>query len=380
MTSDREKGTQQSNKFGFGIEAEYLLLDKNYRPLFHEDLNFEVLRDCVDSIPTGDLGTDGFNIKPLHKVANPYLIEGYYLTDRSMKPHTLLPKGIEVRTPIRASIDETVAVLADATERLRQRLSSQFGYQLCSISHHPTRYNFQAEPNYKRHDYWQWALTAMTTYGPDINISLPPELASGVDQSQLNARLNFYMPSIIALTSASPLFDGQLWQQEFSAVPGKSIRTYNRSQWAPLYYIHTEPALRFEFKGFEMPLDMADYKAFFLVSLALLLDPSLSMKTTDDERVANLRYFALHGLQSPAAKVCAKTVLNAAEKIALRLSLDAACLKPFWTRLETGVVPADKIAADFSRENSLDNTLKNLVVQPLPTTFSAHQPQACFSP
>lgn len=380
MTSERVNGMPQDDRFGFGIEAEYLLLDKNYRPLFHEDLDFETLRDCVDSIPTADFGTDGYNIKPLHKLANPYLIEGYYLTDRDMKPHTLLPKGIEVRTPIRSSIDETIAVLADATERLRQRVSSQFGYQLCSISHHPTRYNFQAEPNYKRHDYWQWALTAMTTYGPDINISLPDELASAVDQAQLSARLNFYMPSVIALTSSSPLFDGQLWQQEFSTNTGKSVRMYNRSQWAPLYYIHTEPSLRFEFKGFEMPLDMADYKAFFLISLALLLDPSLSLKTTDEERIANLRYFAVHGLQSEAARVCARTVLKSAEKTALRLSLDATCLKPFWTRLETGVVPADKIAADFLRENSLVGTLKNLVTQPSQAPLFAPLPQTCFSP
>lgn len=389
MTSSQMKGTPKDLGFGFGIEAEYLLLDKNSRPLFHEDLDFETMRDCVDSISVADLGTAGFNIKPLHKLANPYLIEGYYLTDSDMKPHTLLPKGIEVRTPIRSSIDETIAVLADATERLQERLSARFGYQLCSISHHPTRYNFQAAPNYKRHDYWQWALTAMTTYGPDINISLPGELASIVDQTQLKARLNFYMPAVIALTFASPLFDGQLWRPDSSTnsavnsacgattnvTAGKSVRTYNRSQWAPLYYIHTEPALRFEFKGFEMPRDMADYGALFLISLALLLDPALSMKTTDDERIANLRYFAEYGLQSHGARICAGAVLQAAERTALRLSLDASCLKPFWTRLETGIVPADEISASFAKENSLTRTLQQMVVKPANTAFSAAQPQ-----
>ncbi len=55
-----------------------------------------------------------------------------------------------------------------------------------------------------------------------------------------------------------------------------------------------------------MPMDFADYKAFFLVSLALLLDPSLTLKTSDDERIANLRYFAVHGLESEASKLCAK--------------------------------------------------------------------------
>lgn len=352
----------RKNKFGFGIEAEYLLLDKDSRPLFCEDLNFETLLKSVDEIATSDLGIDGFNIKPLHKNANPYLIEGYYLTDQNMKPHTLLPKGIEVRTPMRASIDDAVQTLSDATERLRAKVLRDFGFQLCSISHHPTESNFQAAPNYKRHDYWQWALTAMTTFGPDINISLPPSLIDEVDQNALNARINFYMPAVIALTFASPFSQGQPWTQD--AVIGKSLRTYNRSQWAPLYYVHTEPSLRFEFKGFEMPQEQGDYKAFFLVALALLLDPALKMQTSDQERIANLRHFALHGLKSKAGQLCAKTLLNAAERTALRLSLDAGCLKPLWNRLETGTTPADQMLELFNKENSLTKVLEQLVVKP----------------
>ncbi len=350
------------SRFGFGIEAEYLLLDRDFRPLFAEDLNFETLRDCVDSIPTADLGTDGFNIKPLHKHANPYLIEGYYLTDENMKPHTLLPKGIEVRTPIRSSIDETIGVLVDATERLRSRLESDFGYHLCTISHHPTRSNFQAAPNYKRHDYWQWALTAMTTFGPDINISLPKNMHASVDQSLLNERINFYMPAAVALTFSSPMIDGKLWKED--GISGKSVRTYKRSQWAPLYYVHSEPSLRFEFKGFEMPLQFSDYRAFFLLSLALLLDSSLTVKTSDEERIANLRYFAVHGLESEASKICARTLLQAAERTALRLSLDASCLSPLWRRLEAGNVPADQISRAFRTETSLQRALEHFVVKP----------------
>ena len=77
MEEVMNKASKESvlSKFGFGIEAEYLLLDKDFRTLFAEDLDFVTLRDCVDSIPASDLGLDGFNIKPLHKNANPYLIE-----------------------------------------------------------------------------------------------------------------------------------------------------------------------------------------------------------------------------------------------------------------------------------------------------------------
>jgi len=317
------------------------------------------------------LGTNGFNIKPLHKKANPYLIEGYYLTDADMKPHTLLPKGIEVRTPIRSSIEETINVLSDTTERLRDSLFSNFGYQLCTISHHPTKSNFQAAPNYERHDYWQWALTAMTTYGPDINISLPQNLACEVDQEHLNERINFYLPAVIALTFASPLYEGYLWNQD--GVYGKSVRSYKRAQWAPLYYIHREPELRFEFKGFEMPLVMSDYKALFLIGLAMLLDQSLTMKTTDEERVENLRYFAVHGLASEAAQVCARTVLLAAERTAVRFSLDASSLSPLWRRLEKGKTPAEEISLAFIEQKSIERTLANFIVPPL---YSAPYPNA----
>ncbi len=364
MKNSKNGAAKNANRkrFGFGIEAEYLLLDQDFRPLFHDDLAFDRLRDCVDNIPASEFGTDGFNIKPLHKHANPYLIEGYYLTDENMKPHTLLPKGIEVRTPIRSSIDESISVLTEITERLRKSVLSEFGYHLCTISHHPTQSNFQAPPNYKRHDYWQWALTAMTTFGPDINISLPPDLIGEVDQKRLGDKINFYMPAVIALTFASPLLDGKLWILDH--LNGKSARTFNRSKWAPLHYIHTEPELRFEFKGFEMPLDMADYKAFFLISLALLLDQSLNLRTSDEERIANLRFFAVHGLESEASQICAKALLNAAERTAVRLSLDASCLKPMWKRLESGNFPADEISRVFRSEKSIEKTLEHFIVKP----------------
>lgn len=355
--------SNESNQFGFGIEAEYLLVDKDMRPLFAEDLDFEVLRDCVDEISACDLGIAGFNIKPLHRVANPYLIEGYYLTDSEMKPWTLLAKGIEVRTPVRSTIDEAVNVLADATERLRLQVFREFGYYLCSISHHPTKSKFQAPPNYKRHDYWQWALTAMTTFGPDINISVPECLSAQIDQEQLGSKINAYMPALVALTFASPLYEGALWHHD--GAYGKSVRTYHRSAWAPLYYVHTEPSLRFEFKGFEMPAEFSDYSALFLVCLALLLDDTLTERATDEERVAELRYLAVHGLHTEAADRRARTLLESAKQTAMRLSFDHACLKTLWRRLDLGVTPADDIARAFLDGNSISQALQTRVLKPL---------------
>jgi hypothetical protein len=353
----------EQKHFGFGIETEHCLLDtKTFAPLFHEDLTFEQLLELVDSIPVSDFSTDGFNIKPLHKKANPYLIEGYYLTDEDMKPKTLLPKGIEIRTPIASTLGTTILNLEEITERLRLQLA-KVGMTIATISHHPTKCDFSAPPNYRRHDYWQWALTAMTTYGPDMNISVPESLQDEIDRESLGEKINYYIPSVVALSFNSPLYNGGLWAEE--GVIGKSVRTYKRSIWAPLYYIHSEPQLRFEFKGFEMAQNMEDYKAFFLCGLSMLLDNTLIGRASDSERRGNLRELSIHGLVSPIDKERAAQVLSSAEKLAYLFDLDGSSLRQLWSRLETNSTPADKIIKTFQKTKLINETMKSLAVAPL---------------
>jgi hypothetical protein len=352
----------EQNYFGFGIETEHLLIDsKTHKPLFHKELCFERLLELVDAIPVADFSTDGFNVKPLHKVANPYLIEGYYLTDANMKPHKLLPKGIEVRTPIASTIEETISQLSEATELLRKQLLTA-GYSLATISHHPTESNFQAAPNYRRHDYWQWALTAMTTYGPDINISLPHSMLDEIDRESLGQKINYYLPSVVALSFNSPLVGGALWKAQGST--GRSFRTFKRSLWAPLYYVHTEPSLRFEFKGFEMASDINDYAAFFLCGLSMLLDNTLTGRESDDIRIKRLQNLAMHGIESSDDRERAAAILESAEKIACWFDFDGKSLKALWDRLASDRCPSDRIIETFEKCASIEETLKSLIVQP----------------
>jgi carboxylate-amine ligase len=354
---------QGQNQFGFGIETEHLLIDsKTFRPLFHRDLPFDQLLDLVDDIAVEDFPTDGFNVKPLHRKASPYLIEGYYLTDTEMKPRTLLTKGVEIRTPIASTLGTTISRLRELTERLRQKIAP-FGWSPATISHHPTEFNFHAAPNYRRHDYWQWALTAMTTYGPDMNISVPESLTDDIDHETLGQKINYYIPSVVALSFNSPLVNGSLWQ--VNGETGKSFRTFKRSLWAPLYYIHTEPALRFEFKGFEMAQDMNDYKAFFLCGLSMLLDSSLTGRDSDEYRLKRLQNLAIHGLNSSDEQERAAAVLASAEKLAYLFDFDSSSLRALWQRLETNTCPADKIIETFNSTKSIEETMRHLVVQPM---------------
>ncbi len=349
----------QNSGFGFGIETEFLMVRKDsFVPLGHKDLNFEFLSRLINSIDTSEFSERGFNIKPLHSKPTPYLVEGYYLTDTNMNPVSLLPKGIEIRTPMTDTIDEQLVSLQKLFDLLRRRVLKE-GFDLAVISHHPTESKFNAAPNYKRHDYWQWALTAATTFGPDINISLPEELSKRIDISELAAKINFFMPAAVALTLASPLTEGGLWK--WRGQIGKSIRTYRRSIWAPLFYVHEKPSLRFEFKGFEMSRCIEDYNAFFLLSLAILLDDELKDQATDETRIYDLGNIALDGLNSRHVCETAARVLEAAEHTARKLGLSRECLDEFWSRLRSRRLPADDLIDLFQKEKNIEKTLSHLI-------------------
>jgi Glutamate-cysteine ligase family 2(GCS2) len=347
-----------SKDFGFGIEAEFLLVDSNtFRPLAHNELNFKKLLKLVDDISTEDLSREGFNTKPLHNRPSPYLIEGYTLTDENMKPVDLLPKGIEIRTPLANSLTGCTASLQELYRRLKTQLLKE-NMNAAAISYHPTSERIVAPRNYERYDYWQWALTATTTYGPDINISLPTSLEDKVNIDRVNSRVNFYGPAAVALTLASPLRENDLWR--VNGKIGKSVRTFERSKWAPLIYVHEKPSLRFEFKGFEMSTSLDDYHALFLISLALLLDESLNQKGSDEERISDLESVAVSGLDDERVQERAYKVLQSAESIARQFNFKRESLDEFWHRLHTKRHPADAIAATFIRTGPIEKTLLTL--------------------
>ncbi|HEY9678140.1 MAG TPA: hypothetical protein V6C76_09020 [Drouetiella sp.] len=364
-----------SSDFGFGIEAEFILVDsKTYKPHGYTDLDLQTLLTLVDSIPTNDISRKGFNQKPLHNQASPYLIEGYTLTDSEMNPVDLLPKGIEVRTPLASSLTECTNSLSVLYTRMKERLNVD-GMDAAMLSYHPTLPRIDAPANYTRHDYWQWALTATTTYGPDINISVPPDVAAGLDIDRINARINYYSPSVIALTFASPIRENSLWMVDGRV--GKSYRTFERSKFAPIFYVHDKPSLRFEFKGFEMSPVLSDYHAMFLISLALLLDNDLDMTASDEERIVELESLALYGVDSPVTQARAAQVLQSAEKIAKKYSLPGSSLISFWDRLKTQQLPSDKIADTFKRTQSVAETLRTRTDFEARTNFDA---QTNFEP
>jgi hypothetical protein len=344
--------------FHFGLETEFLLVDANsFRPLWHPDLPFETLNATLEAIPADDFQCGSFKIEPPHRKPGPFVVEGYHLPDMQMNPIDLLPKGVEIRTPVCSSIEECLAALKVLHGRLQRALAG-IGFQAVALSFHPTEVGFSAPQNKRRHDHWQWAMAAMLTYGPDVNISLPEGLVRRLDVADLNEKVNYYAPALTALTLASPLRGGELWR--IRGRIGKSVRTYHRSVVAPAIEIHPDERFRLEFKLFEMSCSLVDYRNYLLLWLALLLDDGLKGRASDETRIYDLGRIACEGLGVETVHDRANTVMDRAPRALGPWGFDCASLKSFRLRLELGRVPADDIIATFEREQTVSGTLRHL--------------------
>jgi len=350
--------TQQSTGgFRFGIEAEYQLAEVGtLRPLWHQDLSFEELNGVLESIAVDDLPPlDGLELEPPHRKLMPFAVEGYHVPAPDLSPIDLLPKGIEIRTPVCMSIDECLGCLKKLHDRLEAALSDR-GYTLVSLSHHPTEHHFDGPQNKRRYDFWQWAMEVMTTCGPDINVSLPRELNDRLDVADLHRKVNYYSPALAALSLASPIYRGKLW--EIRGTIGKSIRTYRRSVIAPAIELHPEENGRLEFKLFEATNRLDDYHVYFLLWLTLLLDDELTGRSRDQTRIYDLGAVARFGLEAESVRERAGQVLARASVILDGYGFDAGPLNIVKVRLESGRLPADDIIEQFQNNESLADVLR----------------------
>jgi carboxylate-amine ligase len=347
-----------TDQFRFGIEAEFMLLDaETYRPLWHPDLRFATLNEILETILLDGLPPlDGLELEPPHRKLMPFAVEGYHIPAPDLSPIDLLPKGIEIRTPVCRSIDECLRILVVLHDRLAAAVLTA-GYRLASLSHHPIEYQFTGPQNKRRHDFWQWAMEVMVTYGPDINISLPRRLNDRLDPADLTAKVNYYGPAMTAFSLASPLYRGGLW--EMRGTVGKSIRTYRRSAIAPAIELHPAEHGRLEFKLFEATNHMSDYTAFFLLWLTVLLDDKLTGRASNTTRIYDLGQVARFGFQAETVHERAAELLDQAYTVLPTFEFDPSPLDPFCTRLSTGRIPADEIIERFERAaGRIDDALR----------------------
>jgi hypothetical protein len=353
MTRENGRG------FHFGLEIEYMLVEaETFRPLWHPDLSFDELNAAFEAIPIADLPPlDGLELESPHSKLMPFVVEGYHLPAPELSPHEVLPKGVEIRTPVCPSIEKCLECLRVLHGRMQAALGS-LCYQTATVSHHPVEDRFEGPQNKRRHDYWQWAMLAMTTYGPDVNVSLPAPLNDRLDPADLHAKVNYYSPAMTALTLASPFRRGGLW--EVRGRTGKSFRTHRRSVIAPAIELHPEEAGRLEYKTFEATNSMGDLHAYFLLWLELLLDDGLRGRASDQSRIYDLGAVARDGLAAETVAERAAEVLDRAPDVLSGRGFDPRPLESFRHRLETGRLPADDLIDLFEREGSIPGVLRSL--------------------
>jgi carboxylate-amine ligase len=233
------KKEKEMSAFRFGLEAEFLICDKrDWTPLWHEEISFETLHGVLDKIPFEDVATvEGLELEPPHRKLMPFVVEGYHVPDHNLNAVDIRPKGVEIRTSVTRDLNQCLSQFEVLHRRLIAALEKP-GWAPVALSHHPIKTKFTGPQNKRRHDFWQWAMEVMTTYGPDINIAVPAELQKDLDVPDLEAKIDHYGPAMAALSVASPFVNGDLWRIRGQA--GRSFRMYKRSVIAPPIETHPD--------------------------------------------------------------------------------------------------------------------------------------------
>lgn len=333
--------------FHFGLEAEYLVVDREtFQPMWHQDLSFQVLNTAMESIKIDDIPPlGGMEIEPPHRIASPYVIEGYHVANAAGEMVDILPKGLEIRTPVCTSITECLTTLKTLHTRMQEAIAP-LGYTAVALSYHPIETEFYADRGWRRHDFWQWALQAMLTFGPDVNVSLPQSLGEKRDLADLELKINYYAPAMAAFSLASPFYAGDIWKVRGRLC--KSFRTHRRSTYAPAVEIHPHEKLRLEFKPFEMSPKLQDFENYFLLFLTLLLDDTLEGRASNQMRIYDLGAVARWGFYAEEIAPRADELLASAQRVLPQWGFDPKPLSSFEKRAYFRKTPADAMIDQYA--------------------------------
>lgn len=289
----------------FGIEAEYALVRPDGRFADYGNTDYSEVWPLLHRLPdyrhpelrVGDAGI---------RVKNWY-VEGDERFDDRGRSTGFAFKGVEIRTAVFATIEESMRSLAELRSMLEAELAAQ-GWSLVSIGFNPCTAAYEPE-------YTQWekelqashignALPQISTlsYGPDLNFSRSGDSPEAVVESV--RRLTYYSPYIVPFSFSSPFLAGAPWE-------GLSYRTYRRTGPRPaalahLHGGHDHPLvkeadppsqhLRIEFKAFDMVEDDRLLGELFYLVLGISLADAADLPGLADAPDAELhRKVALCG-------------------------------------------------------------------------------------
>ena len=216
-----------------GIEYEYMLIDieggKAGQLRNFTNLDYQFIAALLEEKPgkldqglaVGDLG-----------IKNGYwYLEGdeRFHTDGTL--HKLEVKGVEIRTPPRNSVIESVAALQDIEHQLVLTLK-KYNLGLARAGFNPELAEYHYKPPLNqwektlREQHAEYAASHISTlsYGPDINLSFSEmSIEKNLDIAR---KLTYYGPYIVPFSFSSPFSAGAHWQ-------GLSKRTYERGGLRP---------------------------------------------------------------------------------------------------------------------------------------------------
>lgn len=288
-------------KFQFGIEHEVAFTRSDSSFADFSNTEYEDFATIIDRLPEYKDDRHSLRFGDLGIRRKRWYIEGIERFDEKGKMTKCIPKGIEIRTTLHQSIDETITELQTSFEQL-YTCAKQSGYTPIHTSFNPHRTEFIPTPPLNAFEHRRLNASPedrtehlpMLTYGPDLNISvIDASMAQSIDWAK---KLTYYSPYLVPFSYAGVnlnanqpiLYNNRPWQ-------GQSVRTFYRTGIRPAalvflddpaLMITSDPSLtkltttpsevgRIEFKAFDSCGDFDRYGSLFALLKGLLMDQTL---------------------------------------------------------------------------------------------------------
>ena len=361
--------------FYFGIEHEVAFLDNAGNFADFSRTKFKDFCQIIDKLPFYPNDYPELRVGDAGIKKKRWYIEGFERFLDSEEVVECVPKGIEIRTTINSTIQDTITELFDSFSLLR-KVSLEFGYSPVLVSFNPYYDVFTPNPPLNEYEVQrrkvspekQTANIPMLTYGPDLNISvadLPVERVIDI-----GSKLTYYSPYIIPFSYTSPFYQGKLWE-------GLSVRTFVRTGQRPATMVFVEksseliksiPSLtkiaripaevgRIEFKAFDSCDDFSIYAALLALLKGMVLDELLPGRAMIPDPALH-QLSAREGFSNESIFIHAGKILQAAE-ISLANDPDRELLAPLKHLLDKRETPAHEMIRNFHKSASIEETLKH---------------------
>jgi gamma-glutamyl:cysteine ligase YbdK (ATP-grasp superfamily) len=357
--------------FQFGLEHENMLIRSDGRAADFTNTHQVDFDAIINDLPTTSSDYPKLRKGNVGIKSKRWYIEGLERFDETGRFASIVPKGIETRTPPFATIKEAVDTLIKDRQLLADTAQT-YGYQLAELSFNPYETEYRPNPPLNT---WEQANTDITesstadiymlTWGSDINLS--SSAFSEADTIDIARKLTFYSPFIVPYSFSAPFYGGKLWGgysartyyrtgRRAAARAFVSEATYNNTNPGATYLARIPEELgRIEYKAFDTPLDIEQYGSLTALIKGLCLDRTLTGRS--DFPDADLhRLAAREAFDNNEIYAQAQIVLKAATE-ALAGDPDREYLVPLNRQLLTRKTPAHKLISRYNKRITIPNIL-----------------------